>query len=102
MNMLRTCRLSQLSADMTELPIHVLLLVLQHDDSCLDRMEHQINTVTTAVHESGNVVLDLHRVITTPQSRRLDDDDSPLQSINSLQDLLLCRPTGFLKGRTTK
>ena len=36
MNMLRTCRLSQLSADMTELPVHVLSSVSQHDDSRLD------------------------------------------------------------------
>ena len=90
--MLQTCCLSQLSADMTELPVHVLSSDSQHDDSRLDRMEHQINTVTTAVHKTGNFVLDLHRVITTPQLRRSDDDDSSLQSINSLQDFFADQP----------
>ncbi len=66
MNMLQTCRLSQLSADMTELPAYILSSLSRHDDSCLDKMEQQINTVTTAVHKTGNIVLDLHCVITTP------------------------------------
>ena len=99
--MLRTCRLSQLSANMTELPVHVLSSVSQHDDSRLDRMEQQINTVTTAVHKTGNVVLDLHRVITTPQSRQSDDDDSSLQSINSLQDFFANQPD-FCKAAQQK
>ena len=74
--------MSQLSADMTELPLHILSSVSRHDDSRLDRMEQQINTVTTAVHKTGNIVLDLHRVIATPSLRRSDDDDLSLQSIN--------------------
>ena len=38
MNMLQTCCLSQLSADMMELPVHILSSVTRHDDSRLPNL----------------------------------------------------------------
>ena len=73
---------------MTELPAHILSSVSSVDDSRLTRMEERINTVTTAVSKTNNVVLDIHRVLTTPSSRRSGDDDSSFESVSSLNDFL--------------
>ena len=88
------CCLSQLSADMTELPAHILSSISRQDDSYLDCMEQRINSVTKPVNKTNNIVLDLHRVITTtPSSRQSDDDDVlSLQSISLLQDFLVNQP----------
>ena len=90
MNLLRSCRLSQLNANMTELPAHILSSVSGFDESRIDRMEDRINSVTTAVSRTGNVVLDIHRVLTS--TRGAGDDDSSLQSISSLNDFLADQP----------
>ena len=92
MNMIRTCRLSQLTSVVTDLPPHLLSSISGHDDSRFDQMDNRINTVTTAVAKTSNVVLDIHRLLTTPSSQRRADDDSSLQSVSSLTDFLDKQP----------